>query len=131
MEKVRCCGAIIIKDGKVLLVHQNNDVWGFPKGHMEEGETEVETAIREVKEETNLDIELDENKKYELSYTTDCGKYKTVVLFIAKPISNDIVKQDNEIEEVRYVDFNEAFNIINYDNLKDMWKKVIKENNLC
>ena len=128
MKKVKCCGAIIIKDNKVLLVYQNNDVWGFPKGHMEEGETEIETALREVKEETNLDIEIDESKRYELSYYTDCDKYKTVVLFLAKPLNDNIIKQDKEITEIRYVDFKEAFNIINYDNLKEVWKKVLEEN---
>ncbi len=128
MKKVKCCGTIIVKDNKVLLVYQNNDVWGFPKGHMEEGETEIETAIRETKEETNIDVEIDESKRYELSYITDRGVDKTVVLFLAKPLNNIIIKQDKEITEVRYVDFNEAFDIINYDNLKVVWKKVIEEN---
>ena len=50
MEK--SCGAIIFNDGKVLVVKQTSGFYGFPKGHVEIGETEKETAIRETKEET-------------------------------------------------------------------------------
>ena len=53
-EKEKACGCIIIENGKVLLIQQIEGHWGFPKGHMEDFETESETAIREVKEETGL-----------------------------------------------------------------------------
>ena len=59
MEKEKSCGAIIIKNKKVLLIQQTDGFWGFPKGHVEQNETEEQTTIREVKEETNLDIEID------------------------------------------------------------------------
>ena len=59
LKKEKACGCIIIENGQVLLIQQTEGHWGFPKGHVEEGETELETAIREVKEETNLDVEVD------------------------------------------------------------------------
>ena len=64
LEKEKSCGCIIIENGKVLLIQQTKGHWGFPKGHVEAFETESETAIREVKEETNLDVKIDENKRY-------------------------------------------------------------------
>ena len=67
MEQEKSCGAIVInKNNKILLVHHNAGHWDFPKGHIENGETEEQTAIREVKEETNIDIII--NNKYR--YTT-------------------------------------------------------------
>jgi 8-oxo-dGTP diphosphatase len=49
-------GGVIVKDGRVLLIQARNlkgeKVWTFPKGHVEEGETPRETALREVEEET-------------------------------------------------------------------------------
>ena len=54
MKNEKSCGCIIIDNGKVLLVKQTAGHWGFPKGHVETNETEIETAIRETKEETNL-----------------------------------------------------------------------------
>ena len=60
MKHEKSCGAVIIKNNKVLVLQQVAGHWGFPKGHVEKGETEVETAIREIKEETNLDVEINE-----------------------------------------------------------------------
>ena len=54
MKHEKSCGCIIIEDKKVLLIKQTNGIWGFPKGHVEENETELQTAEREVKEETGL-----------------------------------------------------------------------------
>ena len=60
----KSCGAIIIykaneNNHKVLLVKNHNGrYWSFPKGHVEKGETEQQTAIREIKEETGLDVEI-------------------------------------------------------------------------
>ena len=56
MKKEKSCGCIIIKDDEVLLIKHNKGHWDFPKGHMEEGETEKQTAVREVKEETHMDV---------------------------------------------------------------------------
>lgn len=74
MECEKSCGCIIIGDEKVLLVKQTKGHWGFLKGHVEADETEVETAIREVKEETNVDVEVEGNKRYTMRYVTDKGK---------------------------------------------------------
>ena len=86
MKKEKSCGAFIIRDGKVLLQKENKGHWGMPKGHVEDGETEVETAIREVKEETNLDITLNESKRYEITYIVDNEIEKTAVYFVAKTV---------------------------------------------
>ncbi|MBU0963018.1 MAG: NUDIX domain-containing protein [Nanoarchaeota archaeon] len=53
---------IIIKENKILLIHRikpNRDYYVFPGGAVEKGETKEEAAIRETKEETNLDIKID------------------------------------------------------------------------
>lgn len=50
--------AIIIKNGKILLIHRkknNEEYWVFPDGGIEDGETGIEAVIREIKEETGLD----------------------------------------------------------------------------
>ena len=131
MKKEKSCGAIIVKDSKVLVIHQTNDVWCFPKGHVENEETEVETAIREVKEETNLDVEIDASKRYSINYVVKDNVFKEAVYFLAKPIGNiNIIKQTSEIDEAYFEDINKVIDIISYDNLKDMWKQVLNENKL-
>ena len=51
---------IILNEEKQVLLQKRSDVglWGIPSGHIEIGETVSEAAIREVKEETNLDIKI-------------------------------------------------------------------------
>ena len=128
LKKEKSCGCIILKDDKVLLIYEKiAKYWGFPKGHVENNETEIETAKREVKEEVGLDVEIDKEKRYELNYITDKGIDKTTVLYIAKPKSEKIVMQESEVEEVQWCDYETALNMLSFDNLKDLFRNVIKE----
>ena len=74
--KEKACGAVIYKyeedELKFLLIKQTNDVWGFSKGHVEGNEEEIETALREIKEETNLDVEVDTNFRWNKYIKTSC-----------------------------------------------------------
>ena len=128
-EKEKSCGCIIINDDKVLLIKQTKGHWGFPKGHMKKDETEIETAVREVKEETNLDVEIDANKRYTIEYVTDKGNLKQLVLFIAKCIGGEIKAQESEVNDIKWLNFNEAIETITYDNTRELFKKILKEGN--
>ena len=125
MEK--SCGAIIFNEDKVLVVKQTSGFYGFPKGHVEIGETEKETAIREVKEETGLDIKIISDKRYTQSYIVKENVHKDVVFFIAKLENNNEKRQVEEIEEILWIDINEVEKILTYDSLKELWKEVKKD----
>lgn len=127
MKKEKSCGTIIIENNKVLLIQQTDNAWGFPKGHVENNETEQETAIRETKEETNLDVEIISNKKYIINYKINNEIDKKVIFFLAKKTSDKIKKQDEEIKNIKWVDLNQAFEIITYENTKDLYKEVLKD----
>ena len=126
MKKEKSCGTIIIENNKVLLIQQTDNAWGFPKGHVENNETEQETAIRETKEETNLDVEIISNKKYITNYKINNEIDKEVIFFLAKKTSDKIKKQDEEIKNIKWVDLNQAFDIITYENTKNLYKEVLK-----
>lgn len=113
MNKEKSCGCIILKDDKVLLIGSKDDdgklFWSFPKGHQEEGETDIGTAIRETKEETNLDVKIIDNKPIKTGHLVHGGTvYKEILLFIAEPLNKEIRKQEDEVEEVRWVHIDEA-----------------------
>ena len=129
MKKEKSCGTIIIENNKVLLIQQTDNAWGFPKGHVENNETEQETAIRETKEETNLDVEIISNKKYIINYKINNDIDKEVVFFLAKKTSDKIKKQDEEIKNIKWVDLNQAFDIITSENTKGIYKEVLKDIN--
>lgn len=126
MKNEKVCGAVIENDGKILLVFQNNGFWGFPKGHVEDGESEAETAIREVFEETGLWVLVDEKHRFEFSYDIkDSNIHKTVVLFPAKVVDDSkFKKQDEEISELRWVKISEVEDSLTYEDWKAVWRKI-------
>lgn len=126
LSSIKClyeksCGAIIFYTGKsntrILLVKNNNGrYWSFPKGHIEIGETEKETAIREIKEETGLDVEIKEGFR-EVSDYCPFGKIrKHVVFFLAQAYTDNVIMQEEEIAEYIWVDLQQAHKVCTYDN---------------
>ena len=128
MRKEKSCGCIIIDDNnKVLLVYGNGSFfWGFPKGHVEDGESEVETAKREVKEEVGLDVIIDESNRFELKYKIRNEIEKTCVFYIAKPVAKDIIMQESEIKDIRWCTFEETIEILTFDDWKIFFEDVLK-----
>lgn len=126
MKHEKACGAVIIHNNQVLLIYQNNGFWGFPKGHVESGETEIQTALREVKEETNLDIVIDPATRYRFSYyIKDLDIDKEVILFLARlkdPNQANIVKQDSEIAQIRWITLNEVESTLTFPEWKAVWR---------
>ena len=129
MEK--SCGTITIKDNKVLMVLQQLGHMSFPKGHVEEGETEEETAIRETYEETGIKVKIVENSpRYTMSYPHNNG-IKEVVFFLAKVVDdNNMQAQESEIKEVIWQDIDKVRESLTYDNSKVMWDNVLKDLNI-
>lgn len=130
MKKEKSCGAVIYKyfDDvlKILIVKHNKGHYSFSKGHVEDGETEVETALREIKEETNLDVIIDDGFRFVKSYSPKEGVIKDVVYFVATPINDDVIAQDIEIESISWYDLDKAYDIITYDDDKETLRKAIE-----
>lgn len=119
MKKEKSCGAVIYKIDEnkrisFLIVKQNTGNYGFPKGHVEEGETETETAIREIKEETNIDVIVDTNFRMMSTYSPAKGVIKDVIFFIATPTTEEIHAQPEEIELAIWCDYYTARRTVNF-----------------
>ena len=76
----KSCGAVIFyksrQNTKILLVKNSNGrYWSFPKGHIEDGENEHQTAIREIKEETGLDVVIEKGFREISEYCPCTGIY--------------------------------------------------------
>ena len=128
MKKEKSCGCIVINDkNEILLIHHNVGHWGFPKGHVEEGETEVQTAIREVKEETNIDVEVNEEYRYSIKYSPKQDVIKEVIYFLAKNISDERQAQLEEVSEVKWFSMNDAIEKITYDNSREILIQLKKD----
>lgn len=129
MEK--SCGAIVYKkendEYKYLIAHQSNGHFSFPKGHMEENETEEQTAIREIKEETNIDVELDTNFRKSISYFIESkGVNKEAVYFVATPTSFNLINQEGEIDECCWEDYETTKEKIEYADIIEVFEEAVK-----
>ena len=127
MKNEKSCGCIIVNDEKILLVEQvNSGTYNFPKGHMNPGETEIETAIREVKEETNLDVIINDQLRFPLSYVQKGTINKEVVYYVASITNiNDLKPQIKEINKMLWVNIDKVYDTLTFDNLKNIWKDVL------
>ena len=128
MVHEKSCGAIVYRkhhgNTEILLIkHINSGHWSFPKGHVEANETEIETAIREIKEETNIDVIVDPTFREIVSYSPKKDTQKDVVYFVAKARSFEHIPQEEEIAEVKWVEIGHALTILTYENDRSIVNK--------
>ncbi len=116
----KSCGVVPFRlnGGKreFLLLLQSNGCWSFPKGHMEAGETETATAMRELREETGLTAVLVPGARAELSYEVSPVSTKQVALFLGE-VRGQVRVQETEIVDHRWVGENELAEYLFPDSL--------------
>jgi len=129
----KSCGAVLYNnDGgniKFLLVKgsASNRV-GFPKGHIETGETEAETAIREIYEETSLNVVLSSDFKEEYGYIINGYIHKKVIYFLAEfNISDQYQIRDAEILEQWLLPYERAYELLTFGQDKTVLKKAYEK----
>lgn len=119
------CYLIDFENKKVALVYREkyND-YSFPKGHLEEGETVEECALRETAEETKRNgVILKNIKEIKEEYTTPRGESCECYMFVAK----DVGKSDNNSLDTHltvWVPIEEVEEKLTYQNLKNSWLSV-------
>lgn len=127
MKKDKSCGCIVFNNGKILLVKHKKGHIGFPKGHPEGNETDVDTAIREVKEETNIDVEIISNKTYKETYCPEEGVIKDVIYFLARKVSGKDKPQEKEVAQIMWIDVEKAIDEITFEESKQVLREVLKD----
>lgn len=120
----KSCGAVVFTkngDGIAYVIVQSLEgYYGFPKGHCEENETEVETALREVFEETGLRVSIKPGFRCvdEHSIPGKSDVIKKVVYFLAEYDHQEIHYQKEELLNAYLFSYSDAFNAFQWDNLR-------------
>ena len=110
---------IINKEINYLLIKDFHGNFGFPKGHLEKDETEIEAAIREIKEEVGIDIILDTNFRKELNYIMPNGIAKKSVYYLGFYKDQKVIKQLEEVDETLLLPFSKAIDTLTFGNMKE------------
>lgn len=124
--KEKSCGTIpyTVDNGVVrylLIKNKRGGACGFPKGHVEDGESEIETALRETVEETSVTPVINSDFRYEMSYKMGNGNYKTVVYFLGE-FHGMTPRRNGSFEDFDYLilPYDEARRRLTFDNAKAM-----------
>ena len=123
----KSCGVIpyriVDSRRQYLLVYESfSKCWSLPKGHMEPGETELQTALRELQEETGLSACLNENVRITVEYPISSFARKQVVFFLGE-VTGIPRAQEGEIEQLRWVTQEELANFLHPDLIYECIKQ--------
>ena len=138
MKYEKSCGAVIFRkaeDWNVLLIrHAKGRHISFPKGHVEPGETESQTAEREILEETGLRVRVDRRFRAENRYNIRPDIQKLVVIFTALTDQAEIIPQPEEIAEAFWLPVDQAAERLTYQRDRKIMHDAfdhLKKNNLA
>ena len=128
IKYIKSCGFVAYKQienvNHYLIIKGLNSDVGFPKGHMEPGESELETAIRELKEETGVDVKVIQGFRkqieYELRRIPDTIKQS--VYFLGECTSDKIICQEAEVAEAGFIPYEDALKILTFEETKSILK---------
>ncbi len=136
MLKEFAAGAVIVRRERgqllyLLIYSRRNSIWGFPKGHLEPGETEKEAALREIQEETGLDaarLAFLDGFRHEDIYpaastreaTSGLPIEKHSVYYLASTREEHIITDNDEISDFRWVEFDAALSLIAFESMREV-----------
>ena len=126
MRYVKSCGFVAYKqienENYYLIIKGRNGDVGFPKGRMEDGESELQTAIRELKEETGVEVEPIDGfrslTEYKLKRAS--GAIKQVVYFLGKCTDDNVVIQPSEILSAEFLSYADALKALTFEETKNI-----------
>lgn len=123
----KSCGTVLYttinNEVHYLLIKSEDNYCGFPKGHIEKFETEIETALRETWEETSIKATITDGFRQETTYTMGNGKTKSVVYFLASYANqNPTHNKGFEHNDYLQLTFDEAYSMLTFENTKEILK---------
>lgn len=127
MKQEKSCGAVVYAEtgrGRLYLIEKMlHGHFGLPKGHMEPGETEKQTAEREILEETGLRVSVDTRFREVTSYSPAPGVMKDVVFFVAQAANTRVTPQPTEVESISFLPLERALTRLTYESDREVMRR--------
>lgn len=125
-------GVVINPEGKVLVVSQHGTSWSLPKGHIDEGEANLEAAQREIYEESGVteleyikDLGVYERYRIGLEAEEDKSELKTIYMYLFKTNQMDLKPVDPENPEALWVDKEIVGDLLTHIKDKEFYLSVV------
>lgn len=112
----------------LLIQHSRAKYWGFPKGHAESGESPKEAAIRELREETNLNVVgffSDTGIEEHYMFTLRGQLISKTVCFFAAEVDGELQLQKEEVSGGLWLDFQEALKKLTYPTDRHIFQRMM------
>jgi mutator protein MutT len=120
-------GIIIVNQGRILLgLRVDNKTWGTPGGGVDDGETPMEAIVREVKEETNLDINPLMVRFVSRNYSFNEGVVWHSFCFITDHVSGELKPKLDEFSEMKWVPIQNLYDYILFTPAKEAISEVLQ-----
>lgn len=127
MRREKSAGAVIFAEENTgrnyLVLHSTLGHTTLCKGHVERAETEHETAIREIREETGLTVDFIDGFREVVTYSPQPGVVKDVVFFLARLFGGELTCQPEEVADARFLPFEEALEALTHPSDRDTLQK--------
>jgi ADP-ribose pyrophosphatase YjhB (NUDIX family) len=132
MRKTRSAGGVVINDdGDVLVVSQRGTSWSLPKGHIDDGESAVVAARREIYEETGIrDLELIrelgtyERYKIGVDGGDDRSEMKEITMFLFRTSEKSLRPVDPDNPEAKWVERSKVAPLLTHERDKQFFRGV-------
>ncbi len=136
-EREFSAGGVVLRGDEVAVIvphklsPEGRKVLALPKGHPDPGESMVEAATREVREETGLEVELVEKLgDVRYWYQRDGRRiFKIVSFYLFRYLSGDTADHDHEIEEARWIPLEEAMSALSFAGEREMAARALSRTN--
>ena len=126
MKYIKSCGFVAFKrvdgENRYLIIKSHGGDVGFPKGHTEPGESETETAIRELREETGAEVRVIPGfiRQIEYPLPRNPDAVKQAVYLLGECISDEIIRQESEVAEAAFLPYEEAIKLLTFEETKSI-----------
>ena len=127
MKQEKSCGAVIFREENTeryyLVLKSTQGHTTLCKGHVEGDETEHETAVREIREETGLTVDFVGGFREVITYSPKPGVAKDVVFFLARVSGGELACQPEEVAAIRFLPLDEALPALTHPSDRDTLQK--------
>ncbi len=127
MKQEKSCGAVIFREENTrrfyLILRSTKGHTTLCKGHVEKHETEHQTAVREIMEETGLSVEFLEGFREVITYSPYSGCTKDVVFFLARVSGGALTCQPEEVADARFLPFEAALAALTHSSDRAVLQK--------